>query len=185
MNSTKNNLVKASAIFAIISGVLSLVSFIFELCDFGYIGETVTGSGYLDGQIIQTVSIIILVLEFVTGLCSLAGGVLLLKSRMQNANNSQKCYKVGCALTIIGGMGLGLQSILLYIAFATANQRFEPEFHEEKLNDNSYAYTERPLSHENENIERQIKILRDMKAHGEITDEEFKKYMFDIIRNQK
>ena len=32
------------------------------------------------------------------------------------------------------------------------------------------------------NIKKQIEILRDMKAKGEITDEEFKAIMFDIIK---
>lgn len=185
MNSTKRALIRASAIFAIISGVSSLLGFIIELCDFGYIGSTSTGSGYLDGQTIQMIYIAVLVLEFALGICSLAGGVLLLKFCAGNTKNPVARYKAGCALVIIGGLGLGLQSILLYIAFATSGQRFEPEFNEEKLHDDSYSQYGDGAGRESKSMESQLKILRDMKARGEITDEEFKKVMFDIIRNQQ
>lgn len=189
MNSTKSNLVKASAIFAIISGVSSLLSFILELCDFGYVGETLTGSGYFDGQTVRTLAIVILVFELIMGMCSLAGGVMLLKSRRQNSPASSKYYKVGCGLVIAGGLGLGLQSILLYIAFASNGQRFEAEFHEDELNDNvsqnDRTYVQTSSRQASDSVERQIKLLREMKERGEITDDEFKQMMFDIIRNQK
>lgn len=187
MNSTKSNLVKASAILAIISGISSLLSFIFEICDFGYVGETLTGSGYFDGQTTRAIVIAILVFDLVLGLCSLAGGVMLLKWRKQNSMSSSTLYKVGCGLVIAGGLGLGLQSILLYIAFASNGQRFDPEFHEDTLNENGEhaTYVQTSSRHESDSIERQIKLLREMKERGEISDDEFKQMMFDLIRNQK
>lgn len=185
MNSTKSNLIKASAIFALISGVGNVLSAIFDLCDIGYVGETLTGFGSFDGELVRLIVIWVSIIELVLGLCSFVGGILLLKSRSQKVSNSSGLYKGGCALVIVGGLGLGLQSILLYIAFASNGQRFEPEFNDGYLNENSTSINQHPCDYKMCNVEEQIKLLRDMKQRGEISDDEFKKEMFDIIKNQK
>lgn len=182
MNSTKNNLIKASAIFAIISGISSILSGVIELCDLGYVGETLTGYGMFDGEMLRAAVIIISVFEILLGACSLIGGVLLL--RMTKAKNSRRTYKAGCTLVILGGLGIGFQSILLYIAFATNSQIGAAEHQNDYVNNNTSSYTTH-TSNDNGIVERQIQLLRQMRDRGEINDEEFKKMMFDLIKNQK
>lgn len=185
MNSTKSNLIKASAIFAMISGLSSMVSGFFEVFGMGYVGATLTGTGAYNGQNLQAIMIAIAVIEIVLGMCSLFGGILLLKSRKDASVVSLRRYKAGCTLVIIGGCGLGLQSILLYIAFATKGSTFEPEFNDQAIEDDVKPTSTSQPSESKNATEHQIKLLREMRDRGEISSEEFKEIMFDIIKNQK
>lgn len=175
MNSTRSNLVKISAIIAILSGALSVPLGIMGLLDMGYYGQTLTGLGYFNAKEVYIINYISNIVAIVLGACSFIGAIILLKTRNYQSDSAHKFYKFGCGLVIFGGLGLGLQSIFLYAAFAS------------QKNDYGYApKTSKSMAQNNydNSFESRLRWLRDMRDRGEINEEEYSERMFDIINNK-
>ena len=186
MSSTKKTLIKASAIFSIISGVIVLLSVIVMISNFSYLGNLVTGYGNVSSSTAYALNIVLISFETILAICSITGGSLLLKFISPKNQKSPKLasfYKAGCVLVIIGAMGLSLSALLLYISFGMKETTANAYFNDSEVNSiQSNPATNAQQQQQDENIKKQIEILRDMKAKGEITDEEFKAIMFDIIK---
>ena len=186
MNSTKINLIKASGILSIIGGVFTLVMSALSVFNTDYLGRVISGYGYMSYSAGYAISITLCVLEMLLGICSITGGSLLLKfisPKNQNSTKRIKYYKCGCGLTIAGALGLSLATILLYISFGMKETTANAYFNDSEVNSiQSNPATNAQQQQQDEHIKKQIEILRDMKAKGEISDEEFKAIMFDIIK---
>lgn len=180
MGSNKQLLIKISAIISIISSIGMLLSGITLLTDVGYFGQALTGPGVADSNLnIGKGYIIGMGVAFILlSVSALVGGILLLKS-LPFAGKTQKrrnMYITGCVFTIIGGLGLSLATIFLYVSFAFASSNIEQS--SQPQNDamsNSGYNSEDKLKH-------QLDALRSMRERGEITDEEFKKLMLELIK---
>lgn len=186
MNSTKTNLIKSSGILSIIGGFFTLVMSVLSVFNTDYLGRVISGYGYVSYSAGYAISITLCVLEILLGICSMLGGLFLIKfllPKYQNSTKRIKYYKWGCGLTIAGALGLSLATILLYISFGMKETTANAYFNDSEVNSiQSNPATNAQQQQQDENIKKQIEILRDMKAKGEITDEEFKTIMFDIIK---
>ncbi len=173
MGSTKQTLRKISAILSIIDSVGMFIAGIFLLSSFGYFGMSSTGTGQVINSynLSKTAIILMGVMLLILAICSLTGGILLIK----NKNRTQ--YAWGATLTIIGSGFVSLAAILLYISMALVDREY-------------YYVQEPPLTSErkseekmdDERLKRQIEVLRQMRLRGEITNDEFKEMMFELIK---
>ena len=104
------------------------------------------------------------VFSLLLGVCGVAGGALLLSNK-----GDRRSYIAGCTLVIIGAGGLSICAILLYIAFS--------------IQDKPYVVVQpEPQPQNDAKIKEKMELLRQMRANGEITEEEFKQMMFELIK---
>lgn len=191
MNQTKATLVKVSAIFAIIDAIGCIFAGIILATTTGYFGEALTGMGMaIPGINIPREAFIAMgVVIAIMGVLSLIGGVLLLQVTGANKifQTSSGKYKAGCALTIIGGGLVSIACLLLYISFCYKNvpssELRSGEFNNEAM---VYDYGDVSSAHESdEAVKRKINVLRQLKNKGEISDQEFKDMLIEIIKRKE
>ena len=190
MNQTKKTLVRVSGIFAIIDAVTLFISGVTLVTSTGYFGKALTGLGMAvaDINIAREVFIAMGAVFIVLSICSLAGGIILIKKTSPDKpfETSSGAYKWGCALTIIGGMLLSIAAILLYISFAfkntTARELRSGEFNEAVL---KYDPIYDDAIETDEDVKKRLEVLRKMKQNGSLTDDECREMLFDIIDKKK
>ena len=192
MNNAKRTLIKISGILAIIEAVglfLSSIMFIlgssFMIELLKSLQEGATESGWdVSGTAAPTdigVGIIIAIgiILLLFAVFALTGGILLLQSVSvpEKFTAKRKRFITGSVFTIIATGVVSIAAILLYVAFA--------------LKDEAPAQTApaaqtvvdvKPESSNQAPIKGQMEALREMRDKGEITEEEFKQMMLDLIK---
>ena len=79
MNSTKTNLIKSSGILSIIGGFFTLVMSVLSVFNTDYLGQVISGYGYVSYSAGYAISITLCALEILLGICSMLGGLFLIK----------------------------------------------------------------------------------------------------------
>ncbi len=187
MNDTKRVLIKISAILSIINAVAYLISAIVSFSSINEIAAaTQAGVGYVESSIDITATVLVVagVVMLIFAILSMIGGIFLLKCNSQN-----KLYIPGAVLTIIGAGGLSLSAILLYVSFAIKDDPgvMVTPSQQQNLTEQNLS-EEKPISNEEKQkakdakLKSQMEILRNMKDKGEITQEEFKQLMFELLK---
>ena len=190
MNSTKQTLIKIAAILSIIEAIGLIISAVFVAFGFGIIGEindaiqsVEPGNGAYEPAIVLTKDMLIflIVIMAIFAILALTGGILLLKSVSDPAKFAEKRgkYVGGAVCTIIAACGFSIAAILLYISFGLKDEAYEPS---QKNGEFVEVKPEQTSSMSDEQIKSQMEVLREMKERGEITNEEFKEMMFELIK---
>lgn len=171
---TRKGLFKTSAILSIILSAILFAVSIVELLKQGYFGRTQTGSGMVIG-VGENIIIGYSCLAF--GSSAFLGGCLLLISLLLYKSKSFKgLLIVSSFFIILSGAVLNLNALILYLAIASNDEKgftFE-KFKSKSLNKNKVVVS-------GEKLREQIVVLRKMRDNGEITDEEFRFMLSELI----
>lgn len=190
MNRTKQILIKISGILSILEAVGLIIATIVTAFGFGYIGVINDGLNQIDPgngawepavNLTAGVLVFIVIIEVIFATLALVGGILLLKS-VSDPNmfkNKKGLYTGGAICTIIASGAIGLSAILLYISFAL---RDEPEVYAQPNTIDVQPGQSQKSNMSDEQIKSQMDVLREMKERGEISNEEFKEMMFELIK---
>lgn len=171
---TRKGLFKTSAILSIILSAILFAVSIVELLKQGYFGRTQTGSGMVVG-VGENIIIGYFCLAF--GGSAFLGGCLLLISLLFYKSKSFKgLLIVSSFFIILSGAVLNLNALILYLAIASNDKK---GFSFEKLKNKSSIKNKATIN--GEKLREQIVILRKMRDNGEITDEEFRFMLSELI----
>lgn len=171
---TRKGLFKTSAILSIILSAILFAVSIVELLKQGYFGRTQTGSGMVVG-VGENIIIGYFCLAF--GGSAFLGGCLLLISLLFYKSKSFKgLLIVSSFFIILSGAVLNLNALILYLAIASNDEK---GFNFEKLKNKSSVKNKATIN--GEKLREQIVLLRKMRDDGEITDEEFRFMLSELI----
>lgn len=171
---TRKGLFKTSAILSIILSAILFAVSIVELLKQGYFGRTQTGSGMVVG-VGENIIIGYFCLAF--GGSAFLGGCLLLISLLFYQSKSFKgLLIVSSFFIILSGAVLNLNALILYLAIASNDEK---GFSFEKFKNKSSIKNKATIN--GEKLREQIVILRKMRDNGEITDEEFRFMLSELI----
>ena len=174
---TRKGLFKTSAFLSIILSAILFIVSVVELLKKGYFGSTQTGSGMVVG-VGENKIIGYACLAF--GCSSFLGGVLLFISLLfYNSKAFKGLLTISSVFTIIGGAVLNLNALMLYLAIASNDEK-SIVFKRAKNN----VETKKQSAVSGEKLREQIVLLRKLRDEGEITDEEFR-YMLSELINRK
>ena len=171
---TRKGLFKTSAILSIILSAILFAVSIVELLKQGYFGRTQTGSGMVVG-VGENIIIGYFCLAF--GGSAFLGGCLLLISLLFYKSKSFKgLLIISSFFIILSGAVLNLNALILYLAIASNDEK---GFSFEKFKNKSSIKNKATIN--GEKLREQIVILRKMRDNGEITDEEFRFMLSELI----
>lgn len=171
---TRKGLFKTSAILSIILSAILFAVSIVELLKQGYFGRTQTGSGMVVG-VGENIIIGYFCLAF--GGSAFLGGCLLLISLLFYKSKSFKgLLIVSSFFIILSAAVLNLNALILYLAIASNDEK---GFNFEKLKNKSSVKNKATIN--GEKLREQIVLLRKMRDDGEITDEEFRFMLSELI----
>ena len=171
---TRKGLFKTSAILSIILSAILFAVSIVELLKQGYFGRTQTGSGMVVG-VGENIIIGYFCLAF--GGSAFLGGCLLLISLLFYKSKSFKgLLTVSSFFIILSAAVLNLNALILYLAIASNDEK---GFNFEKLKNKSSVKNKATIN--GEKLREQIVLLRKMRDDGEITDEEFRFMLSELI----
>lgn len=171
---TRKGLFKTSAILSIILSAILFAVSIVELLKQGYFGRTQTGSGMVVG-VGENIIIGYFCLAF--GGSAFLGGCLLLISLLFYKSKSFKgLLIVSSFFIILSGAVLNLNALILYLAIASNDEK---GFSFEKFKNKSSIKNKATIN--GEKLREQIVVLRKMRDNGEITDEEFRYMLSELI----
>ncbi len=173
---TKKGLYKTSAYFSIIISIILAVVTTYELLKKGYFGQSLTGHGMITGvgenKIVGYTCLGFSVINFI------AGTLMFVTIKHFHKSHYKRLLIASSFFTILGAVCLNINAIALYLAYGTeeelANKLLKP-FHAEQ----------KPANQDAKQLKQSLIILRKMRENGEITDEEFKKVLYDLIKGEK
>ncbi len=204
MNHAKKTLIKISGILANLESVELFISSIMFILGSSFMVELLKAfqEGFEENGIGTTIDadptgvgvaiiIVIGVVLLAFAVFALTGGILLLQS-VSDPNKfaaKRKRFITGSVFTIITTTPVSIASILLYVAFGLKDPVAAPAApapaqaeSEQNVVD---VKPEEPQAQTNSNsgqIKTQMEILREMKERGEISNDEFKQMMLDLIK---
>ncbi len=176
MNKTKKTLIIISSVFLFVEAGLSVIGLFCTDLIFRAIENNL--DAFIENYYtnipaqIETIKAIYFVSIVYIFLITLTGAMLLTFSIANNQLN-QKLYIAGAIFTILAGV-ISIPSILIYVSFGIKDIDNTTTSNENKNNSN-----------EVDSIERKIKLLRDLKNRKEISEEEFKRLLSDIIEKKE
>ncbi len=174
---TRKGLFKASAILSILLSIVLFAVSTVELLKTGYFGSTQTGSGIVVG-VGENKIIGYVCLAF--GLSAFLGGFLLFISLIFYKSKSFKKLLIFASFfTIVGGAVLNLNALMLYLAISSNDDKgFTFEKSKNKIEEKKQAVVS------GEKLREQIVLLRKLRDEGEITDEEFRYMLSELINHR-
>ncbi len=175
MNKAKRNLILASAIVNLVSVAINLILSILLLVDVEFFVEYY-GLDYLFGY---STNIIYSVFSVATGL---VGSILLIYSVRKKGKyfrNSQGVYIAGFIIVVICGSYLSwiLLFISLFIPDIVVMNRPSEVRQEERQQQRESVFSDKAYEEKVEKIEK----LKKMRDDGEITEEEYKQKLFELL----
>lgn len=177
MGLTKKGYFTASGILSIILSVTLAFVTIVELLKKGYFGETPTGHGYVTG-VGENIIIGYTCLSF--SIANFIGGVLMLvATRLYTTKHQKNLVIASSVFTILGACALNLNAVALYLAYGT------DDYVEIRQAKSAVKTGKKKQQTQPENLRTSIQALRKMRDNGEITDDEFRYFLFDLIEHKK
>lgn len=170
---TRKGLFKMSGICSIILSIVLFIVSIVELLKTGYFGQTQTGSGMVVG-VGENKIIGYTCLGF--GAAALFGGALLLIGlNFYNKPAFKTILIISSIFILASGALLNLNALALYLGFSSDDEQ-------------GFVFKKRETENASDRaikLQRQIRVLRSMRDEGEISDEEFRLLLDDLIEKNK
>lgn len=185
MNKTKRTLLMVSGILSLVEAGILLI-FLFSLNTmldslFNSMQEIATSGQLpyeqLTEQELQFMKTFLTILVCVYAIFTTLAGIFTLSaiSDPVKFQTRRGLYITGAVFTILSGP-ISVSSILFYISFAIKEQT--------PISNSTTAITQQPTNNYDD-IERKIKLLRNLKEREEITQEEFRRRLTEMLDKDK